>query len=82
MFDCANNEIRLLHSQFDSNSAFGTCNNGAVLGRSVRVEDDHFTSELVVTVSPDFNNKTVSCIHDAASGDIVIGTSVINIVEG
>ena len=82
LFDCPNNEIALRHSLFASNSAIGSCNNGAVVGRSVGVESNHFTSELLVTVRSEFNNKTVICIHDSAMGLIMIGTSTININEG
>ena len=82
MFDCANNEIVLLHSQYTSNNAFGTCNNGTVTGQSIGVKNDRFTSELQAAVSESFNNKSVRCIHDSSLGVIVVGTSTIYTVKG
>ena len=46
------------------------------------MENDRFTSQLLVMVYRDLNNKTVNCLHDSASGVIVVGTSTVHIMEG
>ena len=43
-------EITLLHAQFDSST--GICNNGAVVGQAVREENNCYTSQLVIQVTP------------------------------
>ena len=85
IFDCPSNdnEIVLLHSQFGSNRAFGTCNNRAVIGQSVGImENDCFTSQLLVTVSGNMNNNTVDCVHNSVTGLVIVGTSTVVVVEG
>ena len=52
-FHCPSNkhEIELLHSRFTSESedeAFGYCNDGAIVGRGLRVENNSYTSQLNV----------------------------------
>lgn len=82
-FDCATNGIILRHERFAQlGGAVGECNNGAIDGQSVGVENNCYTSEIAVTVSATFNNKTIQCIHNSGSGIITIGTSMITIFEG
>ena len=83
LFDCPANGIVLRHNIFDStNGAIGECNEGAVLAQSAGVENDCYTSQLSFTVTTEFDNKTVLCTHNSISGNIVIGTSLLAIVEG
>ena len=66
-FNCrsANDGITLLHSRFDlSGGTDGECNNGAIVGRSLRVEDNYYTSLLSVTITPDMTGRSITCIHD------------------
>jgi hypothetical protein len=82
-FDCATNGIILRHERFSqSGGAVGVCNNDAIDGRSVGVENNCYTSEIDVTVSATFNNKTIQCIHNSGTGINTIGTSVITVFEG
>ena len=72
IFDCmsSNNEIILLHDRFSSTvGTKGTCNNEAIVGKSVGVEDNHYTSQLNITaVKAGMIGKTVECIHDLYNG--------------
>ena len=82
-FDCATNGIILRHERFtQSGGAVGECNNGAILGRSTAVDNSCYTSQIDVTVSAAFNNKTVQCIHNSGTGINMIGTSMITVYEG
>ena len=77
-FDCSRsgNEILLRHSQFaQSQGTTGSCNNGAVVARSIGVTNGCYTSELSVTVSTSLNNKTIQCSHDSSMGMRIIDTS-------
>ena len=76
VFDCAGSEITLLHKKF-SNGTIRECNGGAILGRSVSVVGNCFTSQLNVTVSTGLNNRTVMCFLDSEAQHI--GESLITV---
>ena len=65
VFDCPDfsNEIVLRHLNFGS-SVMGECNTGAIVGRSLRVEDNCYTSQLSIVYSERLNGKNVTCAHD------------------
>lgn len=73
-FNCrnSNNEIILLHSRFSSGTE-GTCNDGVILGRSVRVEGNEYTSQLSVMFCPNTTGD-INCIYDNGSKPNTIGT--------
>ena len=69
-FDCQNSEISLLHGLFTSqDGATGECNDGDIVARSLGVEDNHYTSQLRVTVSTAITGKTITCVYDTSSGN-------------
>ena len=53
--ECISNEIVLLHRRFNSAygayGAYGVCNNGSIVGQSLRVEHNFYTSQLNVTLT-------------------------------
>ena len=67
-FDCFSNEIPLRHSQFSHTGTSGSCNNGAIVVRSLFVEGNNYTSQLNVTLTPDIAGKTIICVHDDSRG--------------
>ena len=84
-FDCPldNSEITLRHSQFADNQGITvTCNNGDLVGRSIGVVNDCYTSQLNVTVRESFNNKTVQCAFTSLVGTTIIGESFLRVVSG
>ena len=57
--------IALRHSQFSSTyGAFATCNNGAIVARSLSVEGNNYTSQLNVTLNSNTAGKTIMCFSD------------------
>ena len=75
--DCEskNNEILLLHSYYTSpRGASEGCNNGAVVGRSVRVQGTHYVSQLYVTLTPEMISETVECSVDNGTSTTVVGS--------
>ena len=79
-FDCVytSNTILLFHSRFATPiGTISTCNNGAIVGRSLRVENNSYTSQLNVTVSRDLIGKSVTCVHDNGTYVYAIGSSII-----
>ena len=60
--NCIGNEITLIHSRFLS--AAGECNNGAIVARGVSVQNNLYTSQLNVIITPDIAGKTIMCFHD------------------
>ena len=66
-FNCSSssNEILLFHSRFSSTKGtYGSCNDGSIVGRSLFVEGNNYTSLLNVTVTPNIAGKTVECFYD------------------
>jgi hypothetical protein len=83
-FDCPQGDsaIILCHSQFASNRENGSCNNGDLVGRSIGVVDDCYTSRLNVRVRESFNNKTVQCAFTSSVGTRTIGESLLSVASG
>ena len=77
-FNCrsSNNDIILLHNRFN-NGTDGTCTNGAIVGRSIAVDGNNYTSQLNVTITSDTAGKTIKCIHDRWTHNILVFTSII-----
>ena len=82
-FECNENGdgILLRHERF-ATGVSGTCNNGAIVGRSLEVVDDCYTSQLNVTVSSDLNNKTLVCTNSGNAGVNTIGSTALSIMQG
>ena len=84
-FHCPSNkhEIVLLHSRFTSESedeAFGECNDGAIVGRGLRVENNSYTSQLNVTLTSDLAGESIECVHDDGINITKVGS--LNIPTG
>ena len=77
-FDCLSREIALLHSQFTENVAYGVCNNGSIVGRSLWTENGCYTSQLNVTVNSDMIGKSIECAYDGGD-NIVLTIDSLNI---
>ena len=70
----AGNKITLFHSVFNrTGGAYGTCNNGAIVGQSLRVEDNYYISQLRITVSHSLVGKTIECIYDNGTATKIVG---------
>ena len=82
-FDCARNAILLRHSQFESQTAIGECNNGAITGRGIHntILNNAFTSQLNVSVTTSLQGKTIECVYDNGT-TTTIGSSSIIITTG
>ena len=82
-FNCTMNEISLVHSRFStSTGAFGQYNNGAIVGHSIGVEGNNYTSQLSITVIPNTAGKDISCIHDSISSTTAQFSTVIPSTTG
>ena len=79
--DCGNSII-LRHSQFSTQGARASCNNDEIVGHSVGVVDQCFTSQLNVTIESSLDSATVSCIHVRDGQRHNIGDSTIFIITG
>jgi hypothetical protein len=80
--DCPLDEIILRHSQFESNQAIGTCNNGDINGYGIGVMNDCYISQLNLIIRENFNNKTVRCILNSNEGTRTIGESILRVLSG
>ena len=58
--DCSvGNDISLRHNDFEN--AAGECNNGAIVGYSIGILNDSYTSRLDVRLSNDLQGQTITC---------------------
>ena len=75
---CSNNEIVLLHSHFEHGLTMG-CNNGEIVGRSIRKVGDNYTSQLTVHLNVNFTlrGKTVECFYDDGLHEVTVGNYAI-----
>ena len=70
-FNCSasNYTILLIHNFFSlAKGDYGSCNNGDIVGQSLSVEGNNYTSQLNVTVISDTAGRTIECLHDAYDG--------------
>ena len=75
--------IALRHSLFITpRGASEECNNGNIIGHSLRVEKGHYTSRIHVLFSLDLLGHTIDCIHNSNSSNELIGNSTILITTG
>ena len=61
-FNCPLGEIVLLHSRY-AEGTFGECND-EILAKTLSVDDNNYTSQLNVTITPDIAGKTIECGPD------------------
>ena len=58
------------------------CNNGAIIGRGIRIEGPCFTSQLNITVESNMEGESVECIYNDGTATSLIGNSTITITSG
>ena len=79
VFDCPaiNNEIYLQHGV--PNAVNLSCNNGAISGRVVRADNDHYTSQLSILVTSEVLGDSIRCSSDGVEGTTVIGSTILTL---
>ena len=85
-FDCAarSNEIILRHSLYTTESGTsGGCNGGAIVGQSLGVNGNCYTSQLNVTIGNSLiSTRTVQCTYYGNTKVTVIDESSLTVVSG
>ena len=93
-FNCTSGEISLFHDRYESDEgALGDCNNGDIVGRSLRavssIDNNNSTvtsyvSQLSVTVSSNIIGKSIECVHDDGTTQTptIVGHSTITATTG
>ena len=67
---CQQNEILLQHSLFTSTGgSTGTCNNRDIVGQSLGVQGNNYTSQLNITITQDTAGKIIACAYDTLTSD-------------
>ena len=75
--------IALRHSEFNtSEKPQGVCNNGGIFARAIGVVNNRYTSQLMLTMSPEINNRTVECVHDHNLTSTVVDSATILLATG
>ena len=76
-FDCPRGEIILRHRFFSldgEDSEAGVCNNGSIVGQSLRVQDGQYSSQLNVTVTADMIGRSVECVYADGGNSTIVGS--------
>ena len=67
---CLQDTAILSHNLFElTGGSTATCNNGDIVGQSLGVQGNNYTSQLNVTITPDTAGKTITCAYDALTRD-------------
>ena len=74
-FDCLSEEVALPHYKFIDR--YDECNNGSVVGKGLKIEDNHYTSQLNVSLEESMIGKTIEC-HYEGGGQTFIDSVIIN----
>ena len=74
-FGCISEEIVLLHDHLLG--AYGECNNGSIVGQSLKIKNGHYTSQLSVNITTTMIGKSIECIHDDPSSITTVGSLII-----
>ena len=81
-FDCplADDEVIIFHRMNYTSQRPQTCNNEAITGHAISVENDVYTSQLNIQVNDTENlmNTTVVCAHDNGTHTVEIGSATLN----
>ena len=77
---CPGGQVFMRHSEFQSGRTW-TCN-GQIVGRTVGISNQVYTSQLAVTVSNGLNGRGIQCSHDNGTVPFIIGVSTIQITTG
>jgi hypothetical protein len=80
-FNCPSTNNYILLSLYDIGTG-RTCNNGAIVGRSISVEGNSYTSQLNITVTPDTAGMAIACLHQNWTHFIVIFSSITPTTTG
>ena len=83
LFECASGQIILTNSEFGiPGAAFGVCNNGAVVGRGLSIEDGCYTSQLNVTFDARLQGRVVRCSVDDGTLSSEVGRDILSMSTG
>ena len=66
----------VLHGDFTP----GEC--GGFIARGISVNDGYFTSQMNLTLTPDYDGRTVQCVLFNVDRETVIGVHTINFTSG
>ena len=82
-FQCPSRNIILRHNLYlTDHGTVNTCNNGAIVGYSLGILDNHYISQLNVTVDSSMAGQIIQCVYDDGTTSHIIGTHTINITTG
>lgn len=84
-FNCAENgdEVALRHSLFSQPGGTTVqCNNGNIMGQSLRVENNLYTSRLHVVFNTSLLGRSIQCVHFNLLSEEIIGSATIATIRG
>ena len=82
-FDCSaqQNRILLRHMSFGSGT-MGSCNGGDIVGRSLGVSENVYTSQITVSVTSNLIGRIVECAYSLTGATVTSINSTTIVISG
>ena len=77
VFNCPARSNEILFMSGIPNDDNLSCNDGAISGRVVRADNDSYTSQLSILVTPELIGGNVSCSSDGMMGTTLINSTIL-----
>ena len=83
-FDCpeTEDELTFLHTRNRFTNINQGCNDGAITGRGIRIEENRYTSQVNITVGSYMDGKSVECVSVHGLHKTLVDNSSIMITSG
>ena len=83
-FDCPEieDELTFLHTRNRFTNTSRGCNDGAITGRGIRIEENRYTSQVNIMVDSYMDGKSVECVSDHGIHKTLVDNSSIMITSG
>ena len=82
-FDCSaqQNRILLRHMSFESGT-MGSCNGGDIIGRSLGVSENVYTSQITVSVTSNLIGRIIECAYSLTGATVTPINSTTIVISG
>ena len=82
-FDCSaqQNRILLRHMSFESGT-MGSCNGGDIVGRSLGVSENVYTSQITISVTSNLIGRSIECAYSLTGATVTPINSTMIVISG
>jgi hypothetical protein len=81
-FNCPSKSNEISFLRLSPGIDFQECNDGAIIGRTIKDENNTYISQLTVSVSAELIGRNISCLRDSGATQELIGSSILTLTIG